>query len=105
MLLEANADVNAQGGKFGNALQAASYRGDKEMKRLKARSLGLKSLRVLLPVAVDSTPDDHPSRAARLYDLGNRLPLIWALCNGVTSNLVRAANVYISSFLTAMWQR
>ncbi|RMZ87128.1 hypothetical protein DV736_g5644, partial [Chaetothyriales sp. CBS 134916] len=27
MLLEKGADVNAQGGEYGNALQAASYRG------------------------------------------------------------------------------
>jgi hypothetical protein len=30
LLLDRGADVNAQGGKFGNALQAASYRGNRE---------------------------------------------------------------------------
>lgn len=31
LLLEAGADVNAQGGHYGNALQAASFRGDREV--------------------------------------------------------------------------
>jgi ankyrin repeat protein len=34
LLLEKRADVNAQGGEYGNALQAASYQGDKAVVRL-----------------------------------------------------------------------
>jgi ankyrin repeat protein len=34
LLLEAKADVNAQGGLYGNALQAASYRGHETVVRL-----------------------------------------------------------------------
>ncbi len=34
MLLENGADVNAQGGRYGNVLQAASSRGNKEVTRM-----------------------------------------------------------------------
>ena len=34
LLLEKGADVNAQGGYFGNSLQAASYRGQEAMVKL-----------------------------------------------------------------------
>ncbi|KAF8222835.1 hypothetical protein L208DRAFT_1320375, partial [Tricholoma matsutake] len=34
LLIEKGADVNAQGGEYGNALQAASYQGDQEIVKL-----------------------------------------------------------------------
>ena len=38
LLLEKGADVNAQGGQYGNALQAASYRGHEAVVRLLLKS-------------------------------------------------------------------
>lgn len=49
LLLDKNADVNAQGGRYGNALQAALVRGHKEVVQL-LQTAGARDL------SIDSNP-------------------------------------------------
>ncbi|CAI7647776.1 unnamed protein product [Penicillium manginii] len=71
------ADVNAQGGEYGSALQAAAYTG---------------SAVEFADMAVESTPEDHPDRARWLFKVGNRLRIRFKR-TGSMDNLNRAIEV------------
>jgi hypothetical protein len=73
MLLENGADVNAQGGPFGDALQAALVEGKEEIvailleNRAKINTQGRIHSNVLQATSVESNYDSYDPRGQRIY--------------------------------------